>query len=87
MKKRDTTVKLDGALVEEVARELEKGETLTGFVRNAVSYRLNRSRMKKATEAYRKAMEADPDLAAEMSEWEQADLVKPRNSGNGDDIS
>jgi hypothetical protein len=84
MKKRDTTVKLDGALVEEVSMELEKGETLTGFVRNAVSYRIRRSRMKKAAEAYRKAMETDPGLAAEISEWEQADLAKPQNSETGD---
>lgn len=81
MKKRDTTVKLDGALVEEVARELEPGQTLTGFVRDAVGYRVRRSRMKKAAEAYRKAVEADPELAAEMAEWEQADLSKPTRSG------
>ena len=81
MKKRDTTVKLDGALVEEVARELEPGQTLTGFVRDAVGYRVRRSRMKKAAEAYRKAVEADPELAAEMAEWEQADLSNPTNSG------
>jgi hypothetical protein len=67
-----------------VARELEKGETLTGFVRSAVNYRIRRSRMKKAAEAYRKAIEADPGLAAEMAEWEQADLAKPHKSETGD---
>jgi hypothetical protein len=80
MKKRDTTVKLDGALVEEVAGELEPGETLTGFVRKAVGYRVRRSRMQKAAEAYRKALEADPELASETDEWEQADLNSPPKS-------
>lgn len=74
-------MKLDGALVEEVTQELEPGQTLTGFVRDAVGYRVRRSRMKKAAEAYRKAVEADPELAAEMAEWEQADLSNPTNSG------
>lgn len=76
-------MKLDGALVEEVARELEPGQTLTGFVRDAVGYRVRRSQMKKAAEAYRKAVEADPDLAAEMAEWEQADLSNPTKSNSG----
>ena len=85
MSKKDTTVKLDGALVEEVARELEPGQTLTGFVRDAVGYRIRRSRMKRAAEAYRKAVQADPQLAAELAEWEQAELLKaPTEPDRGD---
>ena len=77
MKRKDTTVKLDGLLVEEVAKELEPGETLTAYVRNAVSYRIRRSRMRKAAEAYRTAVESDVELAAEMEEWESANLSCP----------
>jgi hypothetical protein len=77
MPKRDTTVKLDGTLVEEVARELQPGQTLTGFVREAVGYRVRQARLRKAAELYRDALEADPELAAELAEWEQADLGKP----------
>jgi hypothetical protein len=85
MKKADTTVKLDGALVEEVARELVPGQTLTGYVREAVDYRIRRSRMKKAAEAYRKALETDPQLAEEMAAWEQIDLHKaPKTTDGGD---
>lgn len=74
MKRRDTTVKLDGRLVEEVAKELEPGQTLTGFVRQAVDYRLRRARMRKAAKAYEQALREDPDLAQEMETWERADL-------------
>lgn len=77
MKRRDTTVKLDGELVEEVARDLEPGETLTAYVRKAVGSRVRRSRMRKAAEAYQKALEADPELALEMEDWERADLAAP----------
>jgi hypothetical protein len=87
MSKRDTTVKLDGALVEEVARELVPGQTLTGFVRDAVGYRIRRSRMRKAAEAYRNAVQADPKLAAEMAEWERADLNVAPKAADGSDLS
>ncbi|MEX0324946.1 MAG: hypothetical protein AB3N33_02535 [Puniceicoccaceae bacterium] len=84
MKKRDTTVKLDGSLVEEVAGDLEPGETLTGYVRKAVQYRIQRSRMRKAAEAYCQAAEADPELAQELESWEAADLAKaPQPSAKG----
>ncbi|MGC9451917.1 MAG: hypothetical protein ACP5I4_10775 [Oceanipulchritudo sp.] len=76
MKRADTTVKLDGSLVEEVASDLEPGETLTAYVRKAVQYRVQRSRMRKAAEAYCKAAQADPTLADELETWEQADLAK-----------
>ena len=69
MRKRDRTVKLDGALVEEVARELQPGETLTAFVRTAVGYRVQRARMQRAVEAYQRAAAADPELAAELADW------------------
>lgn len=75
MKKKDTTVKLDGMLVEEVAKELQQGETLTSYVRKAVRYRVRHSRMRRAAEAYQQAVEADPELAKELSSWEESDLV------------
>lgn len=83
MKKRDTTAKLDGALVEEVSQELEPGQTLTGLVREAVGYRIRRSRMQKAAEAYRKAVAADPELASGVVEWEQADLASAPTKRKG----
>ena len=84
MKKGDTTVKLDGLLVEEVASDLEPGETLTAYVRKAVQYRVQRSRMRKAAEAYRKAAKADPAIAEELESWEQADLAKaPQKKAKG----
>jgi len=76
MKRGDTTVKLDGMLVEEVAKELEPGQTLTSYVREAVQYRVRQSRMRAAAETYRQALERDPEMAAEMAEWEQADLAR-----------
>ena len=76
-----TTVKLDGMLVEEVAGQLEEGETLTGFVREAIRYRLRRSQMRKAAEAYLAALEKDPQMADEMAAWEAADLASPPASG------
>ena len=81
MKKANTTVKLDGSLVEEVASDLEPGETLTAYVRKAVQYRVQRSRLRKAAEAYCKAAQADPGLASELESWEEADLSKaPREA-------
>jgi hypothetical protein len=77
MKRGDTTVILDGALVEEVSKELEPGQTLTGFVREAVDYRLRRARMRKAAVAYEHALRKNPALAEEMAAWEQADLASP----------
>jgi hypothetical protein len=76
MKRSDTTVKLDGSLVEEVASDLEPGETLTAYVRKAVRYRVRSSRMRKAAEAYRAAMRADPGLVHELEDWERANLAK-----------
>lgn len=75
MKKKDTTVKLDGSLVEEVANELERGETLTSYVRKAVRYRVRHSRMRRAAMTYQEATEADPDLANELADWEGANLA------------
>lgn len=87
MPKRDTTVKLDGALVEEVVQELQPGQTLTRFVREAVGYRIRQSRMKKAAELFRQAVEADPELGAELSEWESADLGVPAKQSGKDEPS
>ena len=87
MKKGDTTVKLDGALVEEVASDLEPGETLTSYVRKAVQYKVRRSRMRKAAELYMAAVEKDPGLADEMQTWEETDLTKaPGKKGKGRSI-
>lgn len=86
MKKRarkDTTVKLDGLLVEEVAGQLNPGETLTGYVRDAVRYRLRQKQMRKAAEVYRTVLESDARLAEEMKTWEEADLAKPPETGDG----
>jgi hypothetical protein len=82
VKRRNTTVKLDGRLVEEVAGELGPGETLTGYVRKAVRSSLNRARMGRAAEAYEAAIRIDPDLAAEMEEWEGAELGRPPRGGD-----
>jgi hypothetical protein len=39
MKRKDTIVKLHDLLVEEEAKELEPGETLTAYVRSPTPYR------------------------------------------------
>ena len=83
MKYRDTTVKLDGSLVEEVAQELANGETMTAYVRKAVRDRLRRSRMRRAAEAYQAAVANDPELARELESWEEADLARPPQPGKG----
>ena len=70
-------MKLDGILVEEVAKELEPGQTLTAYVRQAVQYSVRRSRMRKAAEIYAAALAEDPGLGEEMQSWEEADLAKP----------
>jgi hypothetical protein len=75
MKYTTTTVKLEAPVVQEIAEVLEPGQTLTAFVREAVTYRARKARLRKAALAYRQVLSHDAAGAGEMAEWEQAHLA------------
>jgi len=75
----DTTIKLDSAVVREVAEILPERQTLTAFVREAVQRDVRRRKMSAAAEVYREILANDPLEAAAMDEWERAPLaMEPR---------
>lgn len=75
----DTTIKLDSAVVREVAEILPERQTLTAFVREAVQRDVRRRKMRAAADAYREILANDPVEAAAMTAWERAPLAtEPR---------
>jgi hypothetical protein len=72
---RDTTIKLDAAVVCEVADVLPERKTLTAFVREAVIRDIRRRKLRAAATLYREVFELDPGEAASMEEWEAAPLT------------
>ena len=71
----DTTIKLDSAVVREVAEILPERQTLTAFVREAVQRDVRRRRMRAAAVLYRETLERDAAEAASIEEWEAAPLT------------
>lgn len=81
----DTTIKLEAAVVREVAEVLSAKQTLTGFVREAVARDVRRRKMRQAAFQYQALLERDPEEAAAMAAWEAAPLAteprrRPRKS-------
>lgn len=71
----DTTIKLDAAVVREVTEFLPERQTLTAFVREAVTRDVRRRKLRAAATLYRETFERDPAEAAAMEEWEAASLA------------
>ena len=71
----DTTIKLDSAVVREVAEILPERQTLTAFVREAVQRDVRRRKMRAAALLYRETLAGDSAEAAAMDEWEAAPLA------------
>lgn len=71
----DTTVKIESAVVREIAQVLEEKQTLTGFVREAVERDVRRRKMRRAAVLYREALSRDPAECGDMDAWEAAPLA------------
>jgi urease accessory protein UreF len=71
----DTTIKLEASVVREVAEILSGRQTLTAFVREAVTRDVRRRKMRAAATLYRETLDRDPDEAAAMDAWESAPLA------------
>jgi hypothetical protein len=71
----DTTIKLDAMVVQEVASVLPEKQTLTAFVREAVTRDVRRRKLKQAASLYQAMLGRDSDEAGAMEEWESSPLA------------
>jgi hypothetical protein len=71
----DTTIKLDALVVQEIASILPEKQTLTGFVREAVTRDVRRRKLRQAATLYQSVLERDSGEAGAMEEWESASLA------------
>lgn len=71
----DTTIKLDALVVREIAEILPERQTLTAFVREAVTRDVRRRKLRQAASLYQSMLERDSCEALSMEEWEASPLA------------
>lgn len=72
-----TTVKLEEPLLREIRSVKPRGQTLTAYVREALSRDLRRRKLQQAAEEYRELLDSNADERRELDEWAQAPLATP----------
>jgi hypothetical protein len=74
-----TTIKLDGAILQELERLKEPQQNLTSFVRDLLRAQIHRRRMAQAAEEYAEFLRKNEDESAELDTWAAAPLEKEPN--------
>ncbi|MBF0106715.1 MAG: hypothetical protein HQM16_15490 [Deltaproteobacteria bacterium] len=69
-----TTLKLEGVLLKQLYQIKPKGASLSAFVRQLLEQAIQRNKMIEAAQKYRSFLKNNPDEAAWLDEWEDADL-------------
>jgi hypothetical protein len=72
-----TTIKLDGDLLSSIESTKDRGQSVTDFVRQAVSVEIRARRLREAAVQYAQFLTNHPDEMELLHEWEGADLSKP----------
>lgn len=72
-----TTVKLEGAILSEIARVKPQNQTLTAFVREAVEQKVRERKLREAAIRFEELRKENPALCEEAEEWESAPLADP----------
>ena len=71
-----TTIKLDGAILEELERLKQPQQNLTAFVRDLLKAQIHRRKMAQAAEEYAEFLRKNADESSELDAWATAPLDK-----------
>ena len=75
-----TTIKIEGNLLKEIEEVCPPSRSVTAFVRDVLHRDLRRRRMAEATTQYKDFLASHPEEGGWLTEWEQADLIRPPRS-------
>jgi hypothetical protein len=69
-----TTIKLEGALLQELEKDKPQSLSLSAYVREVLRRDLMRRRLSRAAASYEEFMAAHPEEKSWLREWDEADL-------------
>lgn len=72
-----TTIKVEGALLEELTRAKPRSQSLSAFVRSILEREVLRRKLTESAERYAEFLRGSPEERSWLSEWESADLISP----------
>jgi len=78
-----TTIKLEGELLEALAKAKPAAQSISSYVREVLRHDLRRHKVAEAAAEYRAFVDANPEERAWMEEWDKADLAKPPRGKKG----
>jgi hypothetical protein len=74
---RATTVKVEGALLQELERLKPARQSLAAFVRTVLEREVQRQKLADAGRRYAEFVRESPEESAWLDEWDRADLATP----------
>lgn len=72
-----TTIKVEGALLEEIEKAKPEAQSLSSFVRSILEKEVVCRKMADAAERYADLLRNRPDEREWLEEWERSDLARP----------
>ncbi len=72
-----TTLKLEGELLLELEKAKPPSMSLSAYVRDVLIRDLRRRKLAQAAVSYEEFIEANPEEASWLKEWDDADLASP----------
>lgn len=72
-----TTVKVEGALLEDLERHKPGNQSLSAFVRDVLAREVRRLQMEDAAVRYTEFLAREPGEREWLAAWDSADLVRP----------
>lgn len=76
-----TTVKLEGQLLQEIEHVKPSSQSVSAYVRELLRSSLRRIKLRSAAIEYQEFLQANPDEAEWMAQWDQSDLAAPPTPG------